>query len=169
MSVFRRLAIAFPLITVLFTSTSAIAQDPIGSYAGASVQFEDIDSDVPVAVEGSYSITDNVQIRASLGDGLAAAAVTASVSTGQWRFAAGPGLRYTEKIDTIEFQEFSVNPLTGDSTPIGEPKPIEIEDNGTDVVGLLVAERALGEYGVIFGSVSFSESTSGSIGAGLRF
>ena len=161
-------SISFPS-ALLALSAPALAQDPIGSYAGASVQFDDLATDVPVAVEGSYSISDNFQLRGTLGDGLAAAALTASVSTGQWRFAAGPGIRYSERTDTIEFQTFTLDPATGGSVPSGDPEFVDVEDNSTDLVGVAVVERALGEYGVVFGSVSFSDNVSGAIGAGLRF
>ena len=156
-------------LTLLAFPASAIAQDPIGSYAGASIQFDDLATDVPVAVEGSYSFADNFQLRATLGDGLAAAAVTASMTTGQWRFAAGPGLRYTERENTTEFvTPIALDPTTNENTG-GERVSVTTEDNSTDFVGVAVVERALGEYGVVFGSVSFSDNVSGAIGAGVRF
>ena len=149
-------------------TTPALAQDAVGNYGGVSLQFSDTDADFPVAAEGAFSITDNLQIRATLGDSLAAAALTASVNMGQWRFAAGPGLRYSERTETIEFRELVVDPDTGEVTE-GETQSFDVEDNGTDFVGLLTAERAIGEYFVVFGSVSFSRNTSGAVGAGLRF
>ena len=166
-----RILAASTVIACSLLSATAAKADPIGSYAGGSVGFNRPDSDVPIAAEGVYAFTDNFQIRATVGENLAVVAPTASISTGQWRFAAGAGLKYSERL--VEEERIVPNVFDIDGNPAEEEgarrETAIVSDNRTELVGLAAAERAIGDYGVIFANVTFSNEVTGSIGVGLRF
>ena len=157
--------------------------DPIGSYAGGSIGFNRSESDIPIAADGVYSFSDNFQLRATAGEGIAVVAPTASISRGEWRFAAGAGLEYLRRdvevgtgfdVDGNPIQEQSSIPTNEDGTPGEAPQQKREETvtetrNETRLVGIAVAERAIGDYGVVFANVTFSNQVRGSIGVGLRF
>ncbi|MFK8184007.1 MAG: hypothetical protein AB8B99_11580 [Phormidesmis sp.] len=139
-------------------------ENPFDSvWAGASIQFNATDTDVPIAVDAAYPVTDSIQLRASIGDALVIVAPTVSTQTGQWRFSAGPALKYSQKETTTTF----VAPSTDSGA--GVQQTVVTTDENFDIAGLVVVERAFGDYGMLFGTVSFSGDVSGSIGAGLRF
>ncbi|MFK8183924.1 MAG: hypothetical protein AB8B99_11165 [Phormidesmis sp.] len=148
---------------------SAQAEDPVGSYGGVSYGIDRSDN-LEIGAEGVYSFTDNLQIRATLGDGLFVLAPTVSVSAGQWRFAAGPGLKYSESSSTVavEVQDSAGNTVLNEN---GAPQTnnITVQDNDFDLIGVVNVERAFGEFFVVFGSVNLGEDTSGAIGGGVKF
>ncbi len=168
-----RILTASTVIACSLLSATAAKADPIGSYAGGSIGFDRSDSDVPIAADGVYSFSDNFQLRATVGEGLAVVAPTASISRGKWRFAAGAGFEYSEE----KFREKQFVPVdvddNGDPAEGTEFREEEVGEektrNDTRLIGLAVAERAIGEYGVVFANVTFSNEVQGSIGVGLRF
>ena len=153
-----------------FNAQSANAEDPVGSYGGASYGINRSD-DLEIGAEGVYSFTDNFQLRATLGDGLFVIAPTFSTSTGEWRFAAGPGLKYSEQLETVTIPTLDRFDDEGNlrAEPIEGERDIEVEDNGVDLIGVLTAERAFGDYFVVFGTLNVGEEFSGAIGGGVRF
>lgn len=157
-------AIALSALALPAHAQTQPEENPFDSvWAGASIQFNATDTDVPIAVDAAYPVTNNIQLRASIGDALVIVAPTVSTQTGQWRFSAGPALKYSQKETTTTF----VSPTGAGGAPVTES--VTTTDENFDIAGLVVVERAFGDYGVLFGTVSFSGDVSGSVGAGLRF
>jgi len=160
-----RILTASTVIACSLLSATAAKADQIGSYAGGSIGFDRSDSDSSqIAADGVFSISENFQARATVGDGFISVAPTYSRSVGQWRFAAGPALQVVRteiETETVNFINDDGEEDSFDRTTGG--------DNETRLAGIALAERAIGEYGDVFAGVSFSNELSGSIGVGLRF
>lgn len=171
-------------LAMLTLPGAAKAEDPIGSYGGASVGINRADSEyTDISADGVFAITDNIQGRASIGQGVIILAPTYSVSAGKWRFAAGPGLQVARESNQVKnvIGSTQIDAVDEDGMVIvderGQPRKTEefqmeevtVEETKTRLVGLVAAERAIGDYLVVNTTVTFSEDVSGSVGVGFRF
>lgn len=141
------------LVAIALSSATPALADAPGSYVGVSTGFNrDGWSDRNIAVDGVWSITDNIELRGSLAEDSAAIAPTVSISTGDFRFATGIGVEWQEKDYARDDGEW-----------------MDRADS-LGVMGLLAAEVTVFERGVVYSNLMMGDrAVSGSLGVGYQF
>ena len=164
----RALLPAIVFGAVLPIAAPAAAQtDTVGSYAGVSIGIDrTLPDNLSLGVDAAYAFTENFQLRGTLGDGVGIVAPTVSFSKGDFRVAAGPGLRWADKKNVVPvFTEEGELATNSEGFPQTE---IEVESQ-FGVIGLLAAEAAVNDYMVVYANAIISDDVSGAIGVGIRF